>query len=197
MRQQVNLYQPIFRKQEKVFSAVAMLQITGFFIVVLSGIYFYGGLQLKPFRDELDRSNVQFEKLTSQIEAISRDLPAQSGSRIIAGELQRSTDELERINRIRAALASGAIGNSEGFSGYLEALAESHVNGAWLTAINIAEGGKKLTINGISIDPELVPVYIKRLSEAQVFDNSNFNTVELERSDTEPDRVLFVVATGE
>ena len=197
MRQQVNLYQPIFRKQKKVFSAVAMLQITGFFIVVLSGIYLYGGLQLKPFRDELDRSNVQFEKLTSQIEVISRDLPAQSGSRIIAGELQRSTDELERINRIRAALASGAIGNSEGFSGYLEALAESHVNGAWLTAINIAEGGKKLTINGISIDPELVPVYIKRLSEAQVFDNSNFNTVELERSDTEPDRVLFVVATGE
>jgi len=197
VRQQVNLYQPIFRKQKKVFSAVAMLQITGFFIVVLSGIYFYGGLKIKPFHDELDRSNVQFEKLTGQIEVISRNLSTQSGSRIIASELQRATDELERINMIRTALASGAIGNSQGFSGYLEALAESHVNGAWLTAINISEGGKQLTINGVSIDPELVPVYIKRLSEAPVFDNSNFNTVELKRSGTEPDRVLFVVATGE
>lgn len=197
MRQQINLYQPIFRKQKKVFSAIAMLQITGFFIVVLGGIYLYSKLQLQPFREELGRNNEQFLKLTERIEVVSGDLAARQAGGIIKGELERAEAELERINLARSVLTSGAIGNNAGFSAHLEALAESHVNGAWLTSFNLAAGGRKLTINGVSIDPELVPVYIKRLAEAEVFDNSNFNTVELERSSEAPDRVLFVVATGE
>jgi len=197
MRQQINLYQPIFRKQKKVFSAVAMLQITGFFIVVLGGIYLYSKVQLQPFREELDRNNEQLLKLTGRIEVVSGDLASRQAGGIIKGELERAEVELERINLARNALTSGAIGNSAGFSAYLEAFAESHVNGAWLTSFNLEAGGRKMTINGVSIDPELVPIYIKRLAEAEVFDNSNFNTVELERSSEEPDRVLFVVATGE
>ena len=66
MKQQINLYQPMFRKQEKVFSALTMLQITGFFIVVLSGIYAYNVNRLKPFSVELRNTNAQLEKLSKQ-----------------------------------------------------------------------------------------------------------------------------------
>ena len=72
MKQQVNLYQPIFRQQEKVFSAITMLQITAFFVVVLGAIYAYTTMQLQPFSDELEKANVQFEKLSSQIEVLSK-----------------------------------------------------------------------------------------------------------------------------
>jgi Tfp pilus assembly protein PilN len=196
VKQQINLYQPIFRKQKKVFSAIAMLQMTGFFMVVLAGIYYISEFKVAPFRDELDKTNTQFNRLTSQIDIISRNLPQQSGSRLLENELVRMSADLERINQVKTVLSSGAAGNADGFSSYLEALATSHVNGAWLTAINITLGGQHVNLNGNSINPELVPAYLKRLSQTPAFGNKTFNTLELERSGSEPAEVNFILGSG-
>jgi hypothetical protein len=40
--QQVNLYQPIFRRQRQIFSAVTMLQSAAVVVVARLTIYFYG-----------------------------------------------------------------------------------------------------------------------------------------------------------
>ena len=38
MHQQINLFQPVFRKQEKVFSAITLTQITAAVLVLLVAI---------------------------------------------------------------------------------------------------------------------------------------------------------------
>ncbi len=38
MRQQINLYQPVFRRERKVFSAVAMIQVLALVFVALLGV---------------------------------------------------------------------------------------------------------------------------------------------------------------
>ena len=39
MIQQINLYQAMFRKQKKVFSAIAMLQVSGIILLLFGMIY--------------------------------------------------------------------------------------------------------------------------------------------------------------
>lgn len=196
MRQQINLYQPMFRKQQKIFSAVTMLQITAFFIVVLSSIYVFNVYQLKPFSVEIEKSDSQLAKLSDQIEVMSKTFPQMGKSRLMESEISRLTTRLENIKKIKTALSEGSFGNVAGFSGYFEALARGYVEGAWLTGINIADGGGKLNLSGKSVNPELVPVYIKRLADAPVFKNQKFNMLELVRISEQEDLISFNIGTG-
>ena len=196
MKQQINLYQPMFRKQEKVFSALTMLQITGFFIVVLAGIYAYNVNRLKPFSIELRNTNTQLEKLSKQIEVVSRSLTSRGKNKLMESEITRLTLRLENMQKVKTALSEGSFGNASGFSTLFEALARNRVDGAWLTEITISDGGGKLALSGKSIDPELVPIYIKRLAQAPVFKNQNFNILELERLTGARDLIGFNISSG-
>jgi hypothetical protein len=44
--QQINLYQPIFRKQRQIFAAATMLQAVGVVALALLGIYAYAYVQV-------------------------------------------------------------------------------------------------------------------------------------------------------
>lgn len=186
----------MFRKQEKVFSAVAMLQIIVFFTVILIGIYAYSLNQLQPFHAELDKTLKQFDKLSKQIEIIAQALPRRTESKLIVNEIARLTKELQHRQKVKDALSNGSFGSTDGFSGYFEALAKAHISGTWLTGIHIAQGGAMLSFNGKSIDPELIPIYLKRLSKEPVFNKRAFNILEIRRAEAEPELLLFNVATG-
>lgn len=194
--QQVNLYQPMFRQQKKIFSAVTMLQITGFFVVVLGAIYAWNVRSLAPFREELDKASVEFGRLTARIEQVRVKMPGEAETRLLEQEISRLTQELKYRRQLREALAAGAFGNMDGFSGYFEALARGHVDGAWLTGIMIAQGGVQLNLSGLTIDPELVPLYIKRLAASQIFHSRGFNVLELARSEQEAQLLAFNIGTG-
>ena len=196
MKQQINLYQPIFRKQQKIFSAVTMLQITAFFVVVLACIYAYNVYQLKPFSRELDKTNARLEKLTQQIEIVSKNLSAKRKNSLLESEISRLTMHLENMKKVSAALSTGTFGNANGFSDQFEALARGHVDGAWLTDISIGDGGGRLAFSGKSIDPELVPIFIQRLAEAPVFKDQKFNVLELKRITGEGDVIDFNIGSG-
>jgi hypothetical protein len=196
VKQQINLYQPMFRKQQKVFSALTMLQITAFFVVVLSAIYAYNIFQLRPFSVELDKTSAQLAKLSQQIEALSKSFPAGGKNQLMESEITRLATRLENMEKIRVALSEGSFGNVIGFSGHFEALARGHIDGAWLTDITIADGGGNLTLSGKSIDPELVPVYIKRLADEPVFKNQIFNILELQRISGVTDLIGFNISNG-
>lgn len=196
MRQQVNLYQPMFRRQEKVFSAVTMLQIIVFFSVVFGAVYAYNVWKLQPFQKELTRTTAEYEKMFAQLEALQKKIPAVSKATLIENEIARLTKELEQSKRLREMLSRGSFGNVEGFSTYFEALAKGHIDGAWLTGIHIREGGEQLSFKGLTIEPDLVPRYIKKLSVESIFNDRRFNILEMERMEERPNYVSFNISTG-
>lgn len=194
--QQINLYQPMFRRQKKVFSAVTMLQIMIFFAVTLGGVYGYTAASLQPFRAELQKTDEQFEKLSRQIELHRAQFPEGAKNKLLDAEIARLTRELEQRRKLKDVLSSGSFGNVLGFSDYFVALARGHVDGAWLTGIKIGKGGQQINLTGKAIDPELIPVYIRRLSETPVFRKRAFNILDLARSEEESDLIQFNIATA-
>src|SRR4051812_33188494 len=46
MSQQINLYSPLFRKQKKLFTALAMVQALGIVVIALVGLYGYARVQV-------------------------------------------------------------------------------------------------------------------------------------------------------
>jgi len=181
MNQQINLYQPMFRRQEKVFSALTMLQTISLFLVVLGIIYFYGQYQLKPLQEQARKLNRDTASLQAHVNKYRKQVPPANRSKLLENEIARLQQELDQRRRIRDILVHQEIGNSTGFSEYMEALARQHVQGTWLTGVDIDNGGKSLSLHGKTLASELVPRYIQRLGSEQILAGISFNAMDLQR----------------
>lgn len=198
MIQQINLYQPMFRKQKKVFSAVTMLQICLFFIVVFAGLYAYEAYRVEPFREQVKKLDGDLRQLTSQIENLKKQKPTKAKSELLQKEIARVSKELEQRKRIQQILGTRQFGNDKGFSPYMEAFARQHVNGSWLTRISIKNGGAVLALEGKTLASEYVPVYLQQLSKEHILAGSSFNSMELQRPKDVEDmnQIIFKLSTN-
>ncbi len=184
MNQQINLYQPMFRKQKVVFSAMTMLQVSGFFLVLMSAIYAYQLIKLAPYEEQLTTIDKELEQLNRQIESLEEKIDT-GGSKLLLSEIAKLTTQLEQRELIAQILGSRSFGNAAGFSAYMESFARGHVEGTWLTNVNIKAGGSQLGLKGKTLSSELVPIYIQRLGEEERIKGSSFNVMEIARVEKE------------
>lgn len=195
MIQQINLYQPGFRRQHNVFSGVAMLQVAG---VVLSGLlamYGYAIWQVHGLDFERSKLADQRDATTRKVEQLSQKYPPKKKSKLLEQEVARLTTERDQSRRLIDILAGRTLGDTKGFGDHLEALARRHVRGTWLTEVTIGEGGQAVDLLGTALSPDLVPVYIQRLSDESVFRGLAFNMMTLQQASEDPSRVDFTLRT--
>ena len=181
MNQQINLYQQMFRKQKIIFSAMTMLQVGIFFLLVFSSLYAYQKLQLKPYQKQLADIDRELVQLGNQVTALESTQKSRSKSKLLENEIAKLSKDLEQRERISNVLSSRTFGNSSGFSSYLEAFSRGHVTGTWLTDVDITHGGSSLGLKGKTLSSELVPVYIQKLADEERLQGSSFNVMELAR----------------
>lgn len=198
MNQQINLYQDMFRKQKILFSAVTMLQVGLFFLLVLSCAYAYQNSELKPLQKQLASINSELIQLASQLAVMESSQNKQSKSKLLENEIEKLSVQLSQRERISNVLSSRSFGNSSGFSSYLEAFARGHVEGTWLTHISIKAGGTLLGLEGKTLSSELVPVYIQHLAEEKSLSGSSFNVMEIARIETDEGKseINFLISTN-
>lgn len=201
MNQQINLYQPMFRRQEKVFSAAMMIQTIFLFIGLLAVIYFYGQYQINPLERQLMNTNAALVKLRSQVDQYRQTTGQRGKSKLLEDEINRLQKELDERRKVRDILANQQIGSGPGFSDLMEALARQHIQGTWLTAFEISAGGNALSMNGKTLSSGLVPRYLQRLGEESVMSGIAFNNIELQRSakedrDADGREMIFHVSTN-
>ncbi len=78
MYQQINLYQPIFRKQRQIFSAVTMLQAVGVVAVALLGIYVYAFAKIGGLEGAVIQLEGREKALQTQLMRIDPELGRES-----------------------------------------------------------------------------------------------------------------------
>lgn len=198
MNQQINLYQPMFRKQKIVFSAMTMLQVGIFFLLVFSSLYAYQAAKIKPYKAQLASIDTGLSQLNKQVIAMELAQKNKGKSKLLENEIEKLTKELFQRERISRILSSRSFGNSSGFSSYLESFARGHVEGTWLTDVNISQGGTLLGLKGKTLSSELVPVYIQRLAEEKSLQGASFNVMELARVEKEEGQseISFLISTN-
>lgn len=184
MNQQINLHQPIFRKQRALFSAQIVLRICAIWAVALGLIY---GLALSR-EGLLMRERSQ---LTSARDTANNRLQALSARQADSGHSQALESELTTLQAARAqkegvlrVLARGDLGDTAGFTPQIDALAERRIDGVWLTHVGLHAGGRELALRGVAESEELLPEYLERLAggvgDAR-FPGARFGQVSLNR----------------
>lgn len=181
MSQQINLYSPIFRKQQKVFSATTMLQGVLLIVVVVGVFYYTVSLQSSLLEIRAIDSGRQLQSELERLKAYGvRESPAER-AKVLADRKKALEAGLASQTLALKAFESGALGRTEGYAPLLRALARVSVEGVWLTRIQVAEGSGELSLTGRATRAELVPVYLERLRSEEALRAQTFARLEVTR----------------
>ena len=185
MSQQINLFNPIFMKQRKYFSLLAMLQALG--MIIAGSLLFYGyaiyqvGELRKQSEESAKRHNTEQARLTRQTAEFSPQQANQALQDEVRRMEKRVADQAELIETIK----SGAAGNTTGYSEYMRAFSRQVVQGLWLTGFKVTGDAAQISLSGAVINPELLPVYIQRLGKESIMQGKNFSTLQMQQPRTE------------
>ncbi|MCA1799200.1 MAG: PilN domain-containing protein [Xanthomonadaceae bacterium] len=193
MSQQINLYQPIFRAQRKVFSAQTIVQIAAVFIVGLLMIYGYASWQVGSLGDRVAELEAQRNTAMSQLQRLSTGTHPATRSRLLSEQLSEAQAEAASRQRLLRTFEARSFGNTQGFSAHYAGLARQRIDGLWLTRVEIRMDG--ITFDGETEVAELLPRYINRLAGETAFTGTDFTRLRMARGDSAGAPVQFTVTT--
>ena len=194
MSQQVNLYQPIFRKEEKKFSTLAMLQAMGLVVAGVVAIYAFTWWQIGALKSELKRTEQHHATATKRLVEATEKFGQRPGRNSLDSEITRLEGEIIAKQRIQEILQRGTFSNTRGFSDYFISFARQYTPGVWLTGFDITGAADQMTLAGRSTNPELVPRYMQKLSAEKTLSGIVFRVFQMNRpaADAKEPNALYV-----
>ncbi len=179
MSQQINLFNPIFLKQKKTFSAVNMLDALALLVVGVAAFYAYASIETL----NLDRQEVETSRQFDQAKLRLAQTSARYAPKIPDANLDAEVNNLQaQLSARKAALNTmgiGALTRDAGYAEYMRALARQSLQGLWLTGFRIAKGGAELEISGRALQPELVPSYVQGLNRERAMQGRTFESLAM------------------
>jgi hypothetical protein len=181
MSQQINLFNPIFLKQDKHFSLLTMIKLSGLILLGSIAIYAYASYQVIQLRHQSEESTQNFNAEEARLKVMQAEYSPQQAGVQLQSELaqleKRARDATELVDTLR----SGAVGNTTGYSEYLRAFSRQVVPGLWLTGFKLTGDAAQISLRGGAVNPELVPVYIQKLGNESVMQGKTFATLQIQQ----------------
>jgi hypothetical protein len=181
MYQQINLYQPIFREQQKLFSASAIGLGLGVVAVGMLAIAAISWWRVSALERQL-RELLAQEKSHQRLLMSGDTLLALGDSRKVSEErLKTLAVELERRQQALRYLRGGAAGGHTGFAARMEALAHQQVDGLWIRGVVFTADSAGFALSGSAVSAALVPGYLSRLAAEPALAGAKLDQFEIRR----------------
>jgi hypothetical protein len=162
--QQINLYNPLFLKQEKHFSARTMAQALGIIALGLAALYAYGFVESRKAERSAQLQRELLAAQRDQLIKLTAQFAGRGMSKPLEAEVARAETEVRTRLATLEALNAGELGNTAGFSDFFAAFGRQALHGVWLTGFSIGEAGNTLVVTGRALQADLVPAYLRRLN---------------------------------
>ena len=197
MSQQINLFNPVFMKQRKYFSAVTMLQALALIVLGVSLFYVYAVYQVRSLSKQLDETSKSYIEGQAKLQHYTAGFSPQESSQMLDNELQSAETRLAAQRELIETMKGGAIGNTTGYSAYMRAFARQAVDGLWLSGFEIIGDGAEMSISGSVLSADLLPAYIRKLAQEPALRGKSFAALQMRRRDDGMDAVEFTLQSGE
>jgi hypothetical protein len=184
MRQQINLYQPVFSSGRKLFGASAVASAFAVLIVGLVAYTVHARGQLKNLASEVEVLRADQEEREAQA-ALSEDQAARGTPAEIESRVKALSRAVAARTQALHMLQSGGAGQATGFAPRLEALARRHIDGLWIDAVILSGANGSMSLAGATVDPDLVPRYLQNLAQDAVLTGTRFDDFLIERPEPE------------
>jgi len=179
MSQQINLFNPAFQPQKKLFSVNAMVAALGVLVLGLAGAGVYAKVRVARLEAEVARGEQQVQAAQKRLEAAAAEFAPRAKDGRLEAELAGAQAEHDALQRVAGVIQRGDLGNTEGYAEYFRALARQSVEGLWLTGVTIGGAGVEIGVRGRALDPSLVPGYLARLRNERVLQGKPVGSMQI------------------
>ncbi|MGH8757249.1 MAG: PilN domain-containing protein [Burkholderiales bacterium] len=181
MSQQINLFSQVFLKKRKIrYSAATMLRVLGLIVALAVLVYGYLIYQTDALTTQAAETEKKLASEQARLTKFTSEYAPQQASAQLEKDIKKAEAQLKaRQEMVETLKHGGAIGSTEGYSEYMRAFARQSVNGLWLTGFDIIGAGSEMAIIGRTVSPELVPVYVQRLSREPVMKGRQFASLRI------------------
>ena len=181
MSQQLNLFNPIFLKQKKIFGAQSMLQALGVIVLGVLGLTWFANHRMAELQKEADRAAAALSGRQARLNSVNVQFAPRQRSAALAAEVAAAQAELASLRQVEVVLQGGALGNTSGYAEYFRALARQNVQGLWLTGLTIVGAGNEIGVQGRAMQPTMIPNYVARLTAEKVMRGKTFASLRIDR----------------
>lgn len=178
MSQQINLYNPLFLKKEKHFSARTMAQALAVIATSVVAVAVLGWQQTRSAERLAEQYRGQLGSVRAQLVKLG-GVASPTRSKALEAELARLEGEIKARQATLQALSGGEFGNTAGFSEFLAALGRQALPGVWLTRIRLDDAGNDLFVEGRALRAALVPAYLRGLSREPMMQGRRVTEMKL------------------
>lgn len=179
MSQQINLFNPVFLKQKKVFSSVAMAQALGVLLVGALAMVALGRQHVAALEKEAATLKVQLAQKEARRALVNAEFAPRTPSAAMAAQIVEAEARLRALGTVSDVLGRGELGRAGGYSEYFRALARQGMDGVWLTGVSVDNGGADIGIRGRALQGTMVPGYIGRLTREPVMQGKSFSSLQI------------------
>ena len=191
MHQQINLFQPVFRKQHKVFSATTLAQVAGAVAVLLLLLLGHASWTLAGMEASANNLQQQYDHLQQKISVLEEALRTPD-TQVLEDEIEQLQARIEERSDLLARFDDLSIENQSGFYSPFHTLANQHIPGLWLEGLSV-DSEARVEIRGSTLNAKLVPAYLQQLTNQPELSATPFETVQLARPDTKQPQIGFVL----
>ncbi len=191
MHQQINLYQPVFRRQHKVFSAVTLAQMVAVVLVLLLAILGHTRWTLAAMQDSAAALQQQHAHMQAQIDSLE-EAQHTPDTKVVDAEIEQLSSSIEQRKALLAQFDQLVLQHQNGFSSHFRILAEQHLPGLWLDGVTINAQGE-IEVRGTALEEKLVPVYLQGLAKRRDLSATAFETVAMNRAESAQPEIQFVL----
>ncbi|MDI6747976.1 MAG: hypothetical protein QMD17_12620 [Rhodocyclaceae bacterium] len=185
MSQQINLYDTALLKQRDLL-ALGNVAIAG--VLLLAAVLALGMLarhEVPALRAQTAANDAQLKAAREQITALGQQLAGRKPDPRLEQELGAARLLLGARGEVLTTLQQRLGPQAGSYAEYLRGFSRQSVAGLWLTAFDF-DGSGGMEIHGRTVDPALLPEYIRRLGREQAFQGRTFAALKLDAGKLDP-----------
>ncbi len=180
MSQQINLYNPQLFPRRDWLAASTIMQFV--LVAGLLGVLGGGILAVEVYASG-KRLAVIGQAVAQQENAVkawqSKLHPRQPDAALVE-QVQQRANAVDRMSRGLRLLEQGGLGESKGFSPFMQAFARETMDGVWLTGFTIGEDGE-FELKGRTLKANSVSAFLARLQQEKVLSGKKIEGFRLWR----------------
>ena len=188
LEQQVNLFQPIFRAERKLFSTPFIAGSLAATVVVLALLWGFAWRQVVALEREVTAVAAARDQRSDAIRRVGAGLASDPAA--IAARARDLAAGIERAERTLALIRNGAVGSTTGFSARMRAIARPEESGLWLT--RVAFSGRDVAFAGVALEAASIPRYLQAIAADGAFAALRVDSLRAARQENDAGRIGFV-----
>jgi hypothetical protein len=184
MSQQINLFNPQFQPQKKLFTAKGMACVLGVLVVGIAVAGVFAKVRVARLETEVAQGEERVQKAQKRLETATAEFAPRTKDTRLEAELAEAQNERDALRRVADVIQRGDLGNTQGYAEYFKALARQSVDGLWLTGVSITGAGMDIGVRGRALDAALVPGYLSRLRNERVLQGKPVGSMQIGQAAT-------------